>query len=190
MNIIIDGLPTSVKICDATVKINTDFRVCLRILRAFDDERLTESEKLTVLVSLLYPDIPENTALAISQGLKFLNMGKEPDSGKANLPSVYHFEKDAQYIYTAFKSSFNIDLSAVDYLHWWTFRSLFADLGGDCFFNTLVSLRQRKNSGKLTKEEREFVQRNPDLIALDERHSTAAQEFISMIGRRTGNATV
>lgn len=190
MNIIIDGLPTSVKIGDTTVKINTDFRVCLRILRAFDDERLTESEKLTVLVTLLYPDIPENTALAISQGLKFLNMGKEPDSGKAKLPSVYHFEKDAQYIYTAFKSSFNIDLSTVDYLHWWTFRSLFADLGGDCFFNTLVSLRQRKNSGKLTKEEREFVQRNLDLIALEERHSTAAQDFIAMIGRRATDATV
>ncbi|MGN0701209.1 MAG: phage tail tape measure protein [Oscillospiraceae bacterium] len=29
MNIILDGLPTSVKIGDATVKINTDFRVCL-----------------------------------------------------------------------------------------------------------------------------------------------------------------
>ncbi len=76
MNIILDGLPKAVKIDGAVVEVNTDFRVCLKILRAFDDERLTESEKLTVLVTLLYPETPENTAPAISQGLKFLNMGK------------------------------------------------------------------------------------------------------------------
>ena len=184
MNIILDGLPKAVKIDDAAVKINTDFRVCLKILCAFDDERLTDSEKLTVLVTLLYPDIPENTALAISQGLKFLNMGKEPDKSRGKFPQIFSFEKDAQYIYTAFQSSFNIDLSCVEYLHWWAFRSLFSDLG-ESFFNTLIGLRSRRRKGKLTKEEKEFVREHPELIELEERHSKAAEDFISKIGRRS-----
>ena len=185
MNMVLDRLPTSVLIDGAAVNINTDFRVCLRMIRAFDDERLTEHEKLTVLVSLLYPDIPGNTALAIRQGLKFLNRGSELDEANARQLKVYSFEKDSAYIYSAFKSTFNIDLNTVEYLHWWTFRSLFADLGKDCFFNTLVSLRSRKNSGKLTNEEKEFVTRNSELIDLAERRkNSAVQDFISKIGRK------
>ncbi len=184
MNIILDGLPKAVKIDDAAVKINTDFRVCLKILQAFDDERLTDSEKLTVLVTLLYPDIPENTALAISQGLKFLNMGKEPDKSRGKFPQIYNFEKDAQYIFSAFKSSFNIDLSRIEYLHRWAFRSLFSDLG-ESFFNTLIGLRTRRNKGKLTKEEKEFVSEHSELIELEERRSKAAEDLISKIGRRS-----
>ena len=103
-----------------------------------------DHEKLSVLIMLLYPEPPDNTASAIAQGLKFLNLGKEADPAKLNQPQVYSLEKDSSYIYTALKSSFNIDLNDIEYLHWWKFRSLFADLGRDCFFNTLVSLRSRK----------------------------------------------
>ena len=161
MNIILDGLPKAVKIDGAAMKINTDFRVCLKILRAFDDKRLTDSEKLTVLVTLLYPEIPQNTASAISQGLKFLNMGKEPSTERSRSQQIYSFEKDSQYIFTAFQSSFNIDLSRIEYLHWWAFRSLFSDLG-ESFFNTLIGLRTRRRKGKLTKEEKEFVREHAD----------------------------
>lgn len=185
MNLLLDKLPDSVMIDGEAVPINTDFRVCLKIIQAMEDDVLMEHEKLTVLIDLLYPEPPENTALALSQGLKFLNLGKEADSAKLNQPQVYSLEKDSNYIYTAFKISFNIDLNEVEYLHWWKFRSLFADLDKDCFFNTLVSLRSRQQSGKLTDSEKDFVRRNADLMSLTEvRHSTAVQDFISKIGRR------
>lgn len=185
MNIILEQLPQAVMIDGAAVPINTDFRVCLKIIQAMEDDVLMEHEKLTVLMDLLYPEPPENTALALSQGLKFLNLDKEADATKLNQPQVYSLEKDSSYIYTAFKSSFNIDLNDIEYLHWWKFRSLFADLGKDCFFNTLVSLRSRQQSGKLTDSEKEFVRRNPDIISLTEiRQNSAVQDFVSKIGRR------
>ncbi len=190
MNYVLDKLPTAVRIDGQAVQINTDFRVCLRIIRAFDDDELTEHEKLSVLITLLYPQKPTNTASAIAQGLKFLNLGKEADASKLKQLQVYNLEKDSCYIFTAFKSSFNIDLDNTDYLHWWKFRSLFADLGKDCFFNTLVSLRSRRNSGKLSKDEKEFVQRNEDIVLLTEkRRSSAVDDFISKIGRRTNDVT-
>ena len=185
MNLLLDKLPDSVMIDGAAVKINTDFRVCLKAIQALEDETLMDHEKLSVLIMLLYPEPPDNTASAISQGLKFLNLGKEAAAAKLNQPQVYSLEKDSSYIYTAFKSSFNIDLNDVEYLHWWKFRSLFADLDKDCFFNTLVSLRSRQQSGKLTDSEKDYVRRNADLMSLTEvRHSTAVQDFISKIGRR------
>lgn len=189
MNYVLDKLPAAVMIDGCAVPINTDFRTCLRIIQAFEDESLMEHEKLSVLLMLLYPKPPENTPVAIKQGLKFINLGKEADASKLKQLQVYSLEKDSAYIFTAFKSTFNIDLDTTEYLHWWKFRSLFADLGRDCFFNTLVSLRSRKNSGKLTKDEKEFVQRNADIITLTERHSSAAEDFISKIGRRAADAT-
>ncbi len=186
MNMLLERLPEAVLIDGKPVRINTDFRVCLKIIKALEDESLMEHEKLSVLLMLLYSEPPENTALALSQGLKFLNLGKEADVSKLSLPQVYSLEKDSGYIYTAFKGSFNIDLNDIEYLHWWKFRSLFADLGRDCFFNTLVSLRSRQQSGKLTDSEKDFVRQNAELISLTEdRHSAAAQDFISKIGRRS-----
>lgn len=184
MNFVLEKLPTAVRIDGAVYEINTDFRNCLKILRAFDADELTETEKLTVLIRRLYKTIPNNTASAILQGLKFLNLGKEMNSAQRTQLKVYDLDKDSNYIYTAFKSSFNIDLNSVEHLHWWEFRSLFADLGKDCFFNTLVSLRNRQATGKLTKEEKEFVNKNRELISLTEqKHSAAVDNFIKNIGK-------
>ena len=72
MNYLLEQMPQAVLIDGEAVPISTDFRVCLRIIQALEDERLMEHEKLTVLITLLYPDPPKNTALAIEQGLKFL----------------------------------------------------------------------------------------------------------------------
>ena len=186
MNFLLDKLPQAVMIDDKAVPVNTDFRTCLRIIQALEDERLMEHEKLTVLITLLYPEHPENIALAIEQGLKFLNLGEDMNASKTHPAAVYSLNKDSSYIYTAFKSTFNIDLNTVENLHWWKFRSLFADLGKDCFFNTLISLRSRQRTGKLTDSEKDFVRRNPELLSLSEpKQSTAVQDFISKIGRRS-----
>ena len=190
MNYILDKLPHAVLIDGKAVPVNTDFRICLRIIKALEDDQLMEHEKLTVLLTLLYPKPPENTTIAIEQGLKFLNLGEDADSGKLRQQQVYSLTKDSAYIYTAFKSTFNIDLNSVENLHYWKFRSLFADLGKDCFFNTLISLRSRQRSGKLTDSEKEFVRKNPELMSLSEhKHSTAVQDFISKIGRGKTNVT-
>lgn len=185
MNYLLEKMPQAVMIDGRAVPINTDFRVCLKAIQALEDERLMEHEKLTVLLTLLYPEQPKDTALAIKQGLKFLNLGEETDTAKLKQQQVYSLTKDSAYIYTAFKSTFNIDLNSVEYLHWWKFRSLFADLGRDCFFNTLISLRSRQHSGKLTDSEKEFIRKNPELLSLSERkQDSAVNDFISKIGRR------
>ena len=178
MNYLLEQMPQAVLIDGEAVPINTDFRVCLRIIQALEDERLMEHEKLTVLITLLYPDPPKNTALAIEQGLKFLNLGESVDGGKARQQIVYNLNKDSAYIYTAFKSTFNIDLNTVENLHYWKFRSLFADLGRDCFFNTLISLRSRQHSGKLTDSEKEYSKTLDDckakfIAAMDDDLNTA-----------------
>ena len=91
MNYLLEQMPQAVLIDGEAVPISTDFRVCLRIIQALEDERLMEHEKLTVLITLLYPDPPKNTALAIEQGLKFLNLGESVDGG------IPFFKRDQTY---------------------------------------------------------------------------------------------
>ncbi len=43
-------------------------------------------------------------------------------------PRAYDFDKDAALIYSAFRTTYNIDLATVDFLHWWEFRALLFSL--------------------------------------------------------------
>lgn len=181
MNALTDSLPTAVRIAGAAVPINTDFRVAIKIMSAFADIELTEPEKLEVMVRLLYPKPPRDAAAAVKQGLKFLNIGAAPEPPPE--PAVYNFEKDSKYIYTAFRSTYNIDLETVEHMHWWKFRALFSDLG-ECFFTHLVGIRSRMHTGELLASEKKYVAKNKDVIYLDDRGgTTAAKDFIAGIGK-------
>ncbi len=187
MTCLFDKLPCMVAIDGQAVKINTDFRVMLKILRAFGDDRLLYGEKLAVMLRLMYPDIPENKSEAVRQGLRFLNLGEMIDKKRVEKPRVFSFDKDAMFIAAAFRATYGVDLSDTDYLHWWAFNAMFSDLRGDCFFNTLVALRRRKYAGRLSNAEKEFVRNNPglfeDVCPGAEKRRDAAREFISKIGR-------
>ena len=62
MSILTDSLPVSVEIGGREYPLNTDFRVGLRIMEAWEDSELTEREKQWVMLKLLYPEIPEDAA--------------------------------------------------------------------------------------------------------------------------------
>lgn len=183
MNTLTEHFPTAVRIDGDAVEINTDFRVALRIMGAFSDPELTEPEKIEVMVRLLYPSPPRNLSAAAKQGMKFLNLG-EPAEMSSD-PPVYSFEKDSRYIYTAFKSSYDIDLESIGYMHWWKFRALFSDLG-DCFFSQLVGIRSRMRTGELLDSERKFIVKNKALVYLneDKRGNAVLKDFIAGIGKR------
>lgn len=155
MNILIDELPTTVEIDGSEYAINKNFRDCLRVIMAYEDVELTGLEKQAVLLECMYPEIPENTVLAIEMAVRFLDGGKKIDqseSEKTPDKRVFSFLKDANYIFSAFRQTHGIDLEAIEYMHWWKFLALYMDLG-DTFFCNLTSLRKRVLYGKATEEE-------------------------------------
>lgn len=167
MNVLTDKFPTKIRIDDKVYEINADFRNCIRIIQAFEDDDLSIMDKYEILIRRLYMQIPKNIQLAIERGIEFLDLGKKPDLDRAAPRRVYSFEKDAQYIYTAIKQTHQIDLEEVDFLHWWKFVYLFSDVNADCTFSNMVSLRDKRNCGKLSKEERAIFNRSKDLLDLD-----------------------
>lgn len=174
MNILTDELPVTVEITHTEYHINYDFRSCLRIILAFEDDSLTPQEKYIVMLNNLYPKIPQDTQYAAVRARWFLNGGKEASENDEGL-RLYSFSKDANFIFAAFRQTHGIDLSTAD-LHWWKFLALFMDLGQDTTFCQLISLRKRVKTGKATKEEKQAAEEMPELFDLPEPDTRTLEE--------------
>ena len=159
--------PTKIKVDDTVYEINSDFRNCLKIVMAYEDDELTQEEKNFILLKRLYLQMPKNREKAIEKGILFLDCGKEYKSAEENPRRVYSFKKDYSYIYSAMRQTHDVDLESIDYLHWWKFVFLFMDVDKDCTFSYLVSLRDKKNKGKLDKEEKKVWGNLREILDLD-----------------------
>lgn len=166
MNILTDALPELIEIDGIEWTLSTDFRVCLRIILAFEDDELTGQEKQMVMLQNLYPKMPDNLDVAAAQAMKFLNGGETRAIEDAPL-RLYSFAKDANLIFAAFRQTHGVDLERED-MHWWKFLALFMDLGAETTFCNLVALRKRLKTGKATKEERQVAQEMGDMVEVPE----------------------
>lgn len=150
------------------VPINTDFRACIRVIVAFEDEELAAYEKQVIMLRILYRVPPDDIGAATAQAFKFLNGGKDGEEEKDGLAlRLYSFAKDASLIYSAFRQTHGIDLTSAQ-LHWWQFLALFMDLGADTAFSNLIGLRKRLKTGTATKEERQAAKEMGEMVDLPE----------------------
>lgn len=171
MSFLSDRFPAAVRIDGEIYPINTDFRVGIRIMTAFEDTQLTNFEKQAVMCGLLFQKMPPDFWRACEAARKFLDCGEEPQSKdedeQPEAKRVYSFTKDAKFIYSAILQSHNVDLQAEKNLHWWKFCAMFNDLRDDCAFQNIVSLRRRAQKGKLTKEEQRIWYEMRDILSLE-----------------------
>jgi hypothetical protein len=174
MNILIDALPATVEVDGIPYKVNTDFRVGLRVMVASEDDELTQDEKAAVLIKLLYVKTPPNLEQALIAGLTFLN-GPIPPNDLESGPRTYSLTKDATLIFSAFRQTHSIDLTTAD-LHWWEFLALFMDLGADTAFCSLVNLRRRLATGRASKEERDMAREMGDLVEVPTPDTRSVEE--------------
>lgn len=167
MNPLIDKFSTRIKIDNEIFDINTDFRNCLKIILAFEDENLTIEEKYYIMLKRLYGFIPDNQEEAIKKAILFLDCG-EKNTADEDKPRIYSFSKDAKYIYSAIEvSTPNLDLENIEYLHWWKFYYKFFDIKEGTTFSNIISLRDKKNRGKLSKEEKILFINSKEILDLD-----------------------
>lgn len=175
MNPLIDKFPTKIKVGNEIIDINSDFRNCLKIILAFEDDELLIEEKYNIMLLRLYKKIPVNLEDAINQAIKFLDCGKKTNEAN-NEKRVYSFKKDASFIFSSMSSTHNIDLNEIPYLHWWKFVYLFLDIKKDCTFSNILYYRQKANSGKLDKNEREVYRRSYKILSLNSEEADDTSE--------------
>lgn len=87
-------------------------------------------------------------------------------------------------MFPAVNKAAGIEVRSVPYMHWWTFMGFFESIDPDSLFGTVLSIRQKKARGKkLEKYEREFMNNNKALMALDietAKPKTAEEKLLDM----------
>lgn len=187
MNVLIDKFPTKVRINEKLYDLNTDYRVGLRGMFAFEDDDLTYQEQITIMLQLLYKEIPDDLQKACEMAVKFLDCGDTNKEGGGECIRLFSWQKDAKYIYSAIKQAHGIDLEELGYLHWWKFVYMFLDLNENCFFNRLVGLREKQKKGKLTPEERAYIAKNKAIIELPMKLTAEEKMKIAQFKALLGN---
>ena len=173
MNVLTDSLPTQIAVGEYILDIDYDYRNCMTIILAMEDQYLTNEEKAFVLLDRLYIDLPDDVdiMLAFKQGIRFLDGGEEQEQSitpKKSKPRVYSFDKDSKYIFTAVDRVLDGKVSNNSKIHWWLFTMAFMECPEDSMFSRIVHLRTQKLKGKLTKEERHTWNQMRDILELEQ----------------------
>ena len=158
-------MPTSLLIANTEYKIDSDFRACLRIILAFEDNELTPQEKQIILLSILFAKLPNDIRQALEKANWFLNGGEVNNKENENEFRLCSFSKDAKFIFAAFHQEYSIDLEKID-MHWWQFLSLYMGLGEETKFCKIISTRYAVKTGTATKEQKQDYREYPEIYFL------------------------
>lgn len=183
MNIILDPLPYTVEVAGEEVAINWDFRALMLFEIAMQDPRLSDVEKAREGLGLFYPNGAPDHEETVEQLTWFYSGGKEKeqeDEEEEGAPrrreNIYSYEHDADLIYAAFLSQYQIDLSTVTDLHWWKFLALFKGLHEDHLISKVMGYRGMEITSDMSKQEKEFYRKQKRLYALPDMRSDKDKE--------------
>lgn len=174
MNILIDELPESLIIQGKRHQVNWGFRTFILIEICIFDTKLSDDERISNALVLFYGNnVPEDLNQAFEKMMWFYRGGKDlkkekGKGGAAGPKRCYCFEQDAPFIYSAFRTQYNLDLQDLKStdIHWWKFKAMFESLNEDLKMSKIMSYRVISVSG-MEKEQKKFYNEMKKLYALD-----------------------
>ncbi len=176
MNILLDRLP---QYTPNGFKIRTDFRESIKFELLMQDNKIDDIDKVALALNLYYYKTPTNIEKAIEDMLWFYRCGKEIKTSrtKGNKQSqIYSYEFDDQYIYSAYKDQYKIDLNSIRYLHWWKFKSMFEGLKNDNKIIEIMGYRAVDLNNIKDKEEKAKYRKLKEIYALPDMRTPEQKE--------------
>lgn len=171
----IGTLPKELVIDGKSYRIRTDYRAILTVFEAINDPDLSDMAKSYILLDALYIDKFPITSEkeAMEQAVWFIDGGKKfEDNKKKKAPKLMDWQQDEQLIFSSINAVAGKEIRELDYVHWWTFLGYFNEIR-EGLFSTIVSIRKKKaEHKKLEKYEKEFYQKNRDLIDIKKSYSS------------------
>lgn len=177
-------LPTSTTIGDREYAINSDWRAAIDIITVMQDQDIDDTERAHVVLSVFYPEFGEMPTRDFQPAIDYLYWfvgggGEEGDSAQAAKKlKLMDWIQDLPIIISPVNRVLGFEIRACEYLHWWTFLSAYSEIGGDCLFAQVVSIRKKRALGKkLDKTDQAFYQENRDLIDFKQKLTSAEEDL-------------
>jgi len=179
-------LPRTVEINGTEYEIRTDFRVMMDVFEVLNDVELQDNERGVLALGFFYPDFadmpPEDYKEAINKLFWFIRGGSDSESDR-NKRKLMDWEQDYQLVIAPVNRVVGRDVRTLDEFHWWSFLSAFMEIGGDCTFTQVVSIRTKLAKGKsLDKQDSAWYRENRNLVDIKGKYSTADNDILSMWG--------
>ncbi len=181
MSILTDMLADYVVADGVSYPINTDFRVWLEFDRIINSRKIKTENKTERIFKLCFRQeesvmLPRTAISALSALYEFYLREKPHAGGKESAKRVFSFEEDADYIYVAFLTQYQIDLLSVPYLHWHVFLALLNGLEDNRRLMKMIALRGVNVAEISDKERRKYYQKLQELYALSDNRTEAEKE--------------
>lgn len=140
MNLLTATLPDTITVDGREYAIHTDFRDWIRFCEMLLDDELKEEEKVYIALMLYKEEQPSDIQLALKGLTDFYLMAEEvlndteeqteerTEEYEVTPKPIYDWTADSAYIIGAFQKTYGIDLTNIEYMHWWRFKALFTSI--------------------------------------------------------------
>lgn len=160
INILLDTLPEEYN----GYALDTDFRIGIMATQALSDVDLTDAEKISVALQLIFKDeIPplEEANEAIEWYINGWNHDNHVKT--ASKEAVMDFNMDAGRIFSAFMAQYRINLN-IENMHFWQFMILLSNLG-ECSYTQVIEIRQKDLKG-MDRKQRKIYEQSKRMYAI------------------------
>ena len=178
-------IPVTLKVDGVSYRLrnNGDYRVILDVLEKLKDVSIINNnadkfkresqlkDKMLEILELAFVDFDLSICTDVNglveELFTFIRCYAE-GSKNENQDKLFDWNKDFNMIVSPINATLGKDVRLEEYMHWFTFMSLFDNIG-DCNFSTVVNLRRKKFRGeKLEKSEKKYILENPHLFKRDD----------------------
>ena len=152
-NVLLDALPWEWN----GYPVDMNFDTGIKVSQCLADEELTNEERISTALYLIFPEGAQLDADSATEALRwYLNGWNHDNTGKKKDEAVVmDFDIDQWRIYAAFRAQYGINLNRAS-LHFWEYMGLLSNLT-ECAFTQVVSIRSKKITSKMSKDEKKAV---------------------------------
>jgi hypothetical protein len=178
------SLPISVEIdgTEYAIRNKCDYRVVLDVISALNDEELEMEHRIECALFIFYEELTglKDIQTAITEMMKIINLGEEATEEEQTKPQLMDWKHDFNQIAPPISRVLGYSVRDVkNFTHWWDFVGAYQEIGSDCTFSNIVSIRNKKIRGKrLEKWEEEFYRENRKMIDLPHKLTAEEEEFL------------
>ena len=189
MNPLYEPFPDYVTVKGKKVRIVTDFREYIKLIDLLKDEEVDETEKKE-LIACWFLDDPGSdfeeslqalTDFVINYRETKASEGEESNEDNTKHDPVISYNQDAAYIISGFLECYGIDLTEIQYMHWWKFQMLIDGMNEDCELKKRMGYRSIDLNQIKDKEERERIRKIQKQIAIND-HEVTSEEIGDAFG--------
>lgn len=168
--------PTKMEANGHIYNINTDYRVAIACLKAIDDDEISDFVRYLAVETLLLGTGVDNNDRNILKNkiASYLRCGKEENTPDNEID--FDYIQDEEAVEVSIRQAYSIDLTKIDYMHWWEYNKLISGLLPESLINRIRESRTIDETEYKDPKQRERIRKIKEFNALKKKQRKLTDE--------------